>query len=96
MNRIPIISCGVLLTALLAGCASSPSIEEQTRLMEYQACLTKQENLQQEALQLLVANPTLDLGTRLEPFFNNGKPDASTGLITSLETMKKNCAKYLP
>jgi len=95
VNKIPIISGGVLLTALLAGCASTPSLESQTKLIEYQACLEKQAKILQEITQLFEEFQT-DLNAHGEALINQGKPDSITGLIPSLEAMKKNCVKYRP
>ena len=80
---------------LLTGCATSPSLDDQASLIEYEACLGKQEKLQQEAVQI-VTKDFYDWEKRVEMIFQTGKPDESTGLITSLETMKKNCAQYRP
>jgi hypothetical protein len=95
MKRIPIISCGVLLTALLAGCASSPSLESQAKLIEYRVCLEKQEMISQGVAQLFEEFQT-DLIKRGEALVKQGEPDPITGLIPSLEAMKKNCLKYRP
>ena len=95
MNRISIISSGVLLTALLAGCASSPSLESQAKLVEYQFCLEKQEKISQGVTQLFEEFQT-DLIKRGEALIKQGEPDSITGLIPSLEAMKKNCVKYRP
>jgi uncharacterized protein YcfL len=85
----------VLALFLLTGCTSSPSREDQARLIEYQACLEKQEKIQQEVRQLITKNG-YDLEQTLKTIFSTGKTDVTTGLITSLETMKKNCAEYRP
>ena len=39
MKKLLVLLFGVTLSALLVGCASSPSIEEQAKLIEYQNCL---------------------------------------------------------
>lgn len=83
---------GVLL---LTGCASSPSLEDQASLIEYQACLEKQERIQQEVREIITRN-AIDLEQTLRNTFSTGKPDPKTGLITSLETMIQQCAKYRP
>ena len=80
---------------LLTGCASSPSLEEQASLIEYQACLEKQERIQQEVREIITRN-AIDLEQTLRNTFSTGKPDPKTGLITSLETMIEQCAKYRP
>ena len=80
---------------LLTGCASSASIEEQAKLIEYEACLTKQEVIQQELRETLFERST-DLNFKLRGFLDSGKPDGNTGLITSLESMIKDCAQYRP
>jgi hypothetical protein len=84
-----------LLTALLAGCASSPSLESQAKLVEYQFCLEKQEKISQE-ITLLFEKFQTDLMERGEALIKQGEPNPITGLIPSLEAMKKNCLKYRP
>jgi hypothetical protein len=83
---------GVLL---LTGCASSPSLKEQASLIEYEACLVKQEKIQQEVREVLTRNG-IDFEQTLKTIFSSGKPDPKTGLITSLETMIGQCSKYRP
>ncbi len=43
MKSLPIASLALVLA--LSGCASSPSIEEQTKLIEYERCLEHRENV---------------------------------------------------
>ncbi len=86
---------GLALGALLSGCAGSPSAQEQAKLIEYEACLGKQELLQQEVREL-VTKDGIDLEQTLRTIFSTGEPDPKTGLITSLETMIKQCEKYRP
>lgn len=86
---------GLALGALLAGCANSPSTKDQASLIEYEACITKQEKIQQDVREIIFRNQ-INLDTKLSGIINQGVPDPSTGLITSLETMIKNCAKYRP
>lgn len=83
---------GVLL---LTGCANSPSLKDQASLIEYQACLEKQERIQQEVREVITKNG-IDFEETLKTIFSTGKPDPKTGLITSLETMIEQCAKYRP
>lgn len=83
---------GVLL---LSGCSSSPSLQDQASLIEYEACLGKQEKIQQEVREVITKNG-VDLEATLKTIFSTGKPDPKTGLITSLETMIEQCAKYRP
>ena len=42
MKSLPIASLALVLA--LSGCSSSPSIEEQTKLVEYEKCLEHREN----------------------------------------------------
>jgi hypothetical protein len=83
------------MSALLTSCASSPSAQEQAKLIEYEACLGKQELIQQEVRELITKDG-IDLEQTLKTIFSTGEPDPKTGLITSLETMIKRCAKYRP
>lgn len=39
MKFLPIVSLALVTPLLLGGCASSPSIEEQAKLVEYETCL---------------------------------------------------------
>ena len=43
MKVLPIASLALVLA--LSGCSSSPSIEEQTKLIEYERCLEHRENV---------------------------------------------------
>lgn len=86
---------GLSSVLVLTGCASSPSLEDQASLIEYQACLQKQERIQQEVREIITKN-SIDLEQTLRNTFSTGKPDPKTGLITSLETMIEQCAKYRP
>ena len=79
---------------LLSGCSSSPSISEQASLIEYEACLTKLEKVQQEARRILLDRQ--DFEASLRTVLESGKPEEETGLITSLETMIRYCEKYRP
>ena len=93
MKRI-LLAISALL--LLTGCSSAPfGQKDEASLIEYEACLGKQEKLQQEVLQI-VTKDFYDWEKRVEMILKTGKPDQNTGLITSLETMKKNCAQYRP
>jgi hypothetical protein len=85
---------GLSAILLLSGCSSSPSISEQVSLIEYEACLTKQEKIQQETGKLF--SDRMDWASSIKAIAGTGKPEAETGLITSLETMIKNCAAYRP
>jgi hypothetical protein len=86
---------GILCLLLLTGCASSPSLEDQASLIEYEACLGKQEKIQQEVREILFREQN-DLNYMLRGIIDTGKPDPKTGLITSLETMIGQCSKYRP
>ena len=86
---------GLSSALLLTGCASSPSLKDQASLIEYQACLEKQERIQQEVREVITKNG-IDLEETLKTIFSTGKPDPKTGLITSLETMIEQCANYRP
>lgn len=48
MKVLPIASLALVLA--LAGCSSSPSVEEQTKLIEYEKCLSFIEMVQSQAL----------------------------------------------
>jgi hypothetical protein len=85
----------IMVFFLLTGCANSPSLESQVSLIEYEACLGKQEKIQQEVREVLTKNG-IDFEQTLKTIFSTGKPDPKTGLITSLETMIKQCESYRP
>ena len=95
MKKSLVILSGLAISLLLSGCASSSSLEDQARLIEYEACLEKQEKIQQEVL-AIVTKDGVDFEQTLRTIFSAGKPDPKTGLITSLETMIKQCEKYRP
>jgi hypothetical protein len=95
MKRTVVVLSGLAMSALLTSCASSPSAQEQAKLIEYEACLTKQEVIQQELRAILFGRST-DLSFKVGGIFDSGKSDPSTGLITSVETMIKECEKYRP
>ena len=81
---------------LLTGCSSAPfGQKDEASLIEYEACLGKQEILQQEVLQIITKD-FYDWEKRVEMILKTGKPDPSTGRITSLETMIKQCEIYRP
>ena len=86
---------GFLGALLLAGCANTPSLEDQASLIEYKACLEKQERIEQEIEQLFGELVT-DLNARGEAIIKRGEPDPKTGLISSLETMIERCSEYRP
>jgi hypothetical protein len=39
MNKSLVVLCGVAVSALLAGCASSSSLKDQVKLVEYDNCI---------------------------------------------------------
>jgi hypothetical protein len=86
---------GLWSLLLLTGCANTPSLEDQASLIEYQACLEKQEKIQQE-IDSLFGELVKDLNERGEAIIGRGAPDPKTGLITSLESMIERCSKYRP
>jgi hypothetical protein len=85
----------VIALLSLTGCATAPSLQDQAALIEYEACLSKQEKIQQEIREILFRKQN-DLNYMLRGIIDTGKPDPKTGLITSLETMIGQCSKYRP
>ena len=79
---------------LLTGCASSPSLEGQMKLVEYQACLEKQESISEAFLDFIAKNENFE--NPLTTILKMGEPDPKTGLISNLERAIKNCEKYRP
>lgn len=45
MKSLPLALIALGLPLLLTGCASSPSLEDQTKLIEYEKCLQHRENI---------------------------------------------------
>jgi hypothetical protein len=86
---------GLLGALLLTGCGSMSSLEDHASLIEYEACLEKQEKIQQEIEQLFGELVT-DINARGESIIKRGEPDPKTGLMPSLETMIERCSKYRP
>ena len=83
-----------LATLLLTGCASSPSLESQTKLIHYQACLDHQGKIQQTIRDLIVKN-VINFESNARSIIKTGIPN-HLGLIPSLESMIEVCEKYLP
>lgn len=97
MNFSRLASLALVAPILLTGCASSPSMEKQTKLIEYEKCLEHLENeLREVQKQLLETRAfrearTLDtLDRRLTIILGKG---------TNLEKFEKQierCAPYRP
>jgi len=85
---------GIVGLILLTGCASSPSLDSQLKLIHYQACLERQENIQQSLRDLFVKSGTYQ--SVLSSFLKMGLPDPKTGLIKNLEATIEACEKYRP
>lgn len=58
MKTLPIASFALALA--LSGCSSSPSIEEQTKLIEYEKCLDFRQTRNSWAIELLKIRETFD------------------------------------
>lgn len=72
MKSIPIAS--LVLVLALSGCSTSSSIEEQTKLIEYEKCLSFIEMIQSQALAVEI---------------EKGEITSDFGIETSLQDCKK-------
>ena len=94
MKFLPIASLALVLA--LSGCSSSPSIEEQTKLVQYQKCLEeyskRQSDWRGESLKSLERLTYLSDTERVEKWvkliYSNTESEFSATL--------KNCSKYRP
>ena len=83
------------LVLALSGCSSSPSIEEQTRLIEYQVCLESYERLTNWSLELEQMNTMA--GTTYGGTNQKGREELASIIATySYEESLKECEKYRP
>ena len=91
MKSLPIASLALVLA--LSGCSSSPSIEEQTKLIEYEKCLAfaSDASLQsREMVQELI--PSSNLNEKLKSSFIS-----SEDFIPIIErNLFKKCSTYRP
>jgi hypothetical protein len=83
------------LVLALSGCASSPSVEEQTKLIEYQVCLESYERLTNWSLELEQMNTMA--GTTYGGTNQRGREELASIIATySYEESLKECEKYRP
>lgn len=93
MKLLPLASLSLISTLVLSGCASTLSLEEQTKLIEYEKCLSlaseilikNRERVFQE-LPNLTLEQKIELGTIENEEFN----------ATFEEMPLRNCKKYRP
>ena len=83
MKVLPIASLALVLA--LSGCSSSPSIEEQTKLIEYERCL------EQETARLYSVNYTSDSGYGFNYEYTPNSFENNT-----FELTLEKCEKYRP
>lgn len=85
---------GLASLLLLTSCSSSSSIEEQTKLIEYEKCLLlQQDNLNTINERLFKTDSEIAL---LELLSNQAQAKDDTSLIPRFEIHLKNCAQYRP
>ena len=93
MKSLSITSRALVLA--LSGCSSSPSIEEQTKLVEYQVCLESYERLTNWSLELEQMNTMA--GTTYGGTNQRGREELASIIATySYEESLKECEKYRP
>ena len=93
MKSLPIASLALVLA--LSGCSSSPSIEEQTKLVEYQVCLESYERLTNWSLELEQMNTMA--GSTYGGTNQKGREELASIIATySYEESLKECEKYRP
>ena len=71
MKVLPIASLALVLA--LAGCSSSPSVEEQTKLIEYEKCLSFIEMVQSQALAVEIEKGDIKTDFGIETSLNDCK-----------------------
>ena len=85
---------GLASLLLLTSCSSSSSIEEQTKLIEYEKCLLlQQDNLNTINERLFKTDSEIAL---LELLSNQAQAKDDTNLVPRFEIHLKNCAQYRP
>jgi hypothetical protein len=70
---LPLVSLALTAPLLLTGCATSPSLEEQTKLIEYEKCMEWNERMYDREIAIMATNEDTyskyvernDIGTRL-------------------------------
>ncbi len=88
MKKSLVVISGLTISALLAGCGSSPSLtsEDQVKLIEYENCLklyTEQSNV---VLESSTSSPLPPFGTTSKYRYN----------FKGFESVLKDCAQYRP
>jgi outer membrane murein-binding lipoprotein Lpp len=78
---------------LLAGCASSPQLEDKASLIEYQLCLDEQARINQEIDKIYQSQVDK---IAVEYLIKIATPDPKTGLLPVIDYFLKNCEKYRP
>lgn len=89
MRRLLAISIILFATLFFTGCASTPSIEEQTKLIEYEKCLAFAMDQTNLMLETLRTAPNASLEERLNYAFIDDFDKA-------LDSQLKKCKKYRP
>ena len=84
MKKLSVFLCGVLFTVLLAGCGSTPSLEDQVKLLEYEKCISAEE----AAFAAVIQNRTRE---EVQTFFKDLEKEDP--LVSSFI---ERCSKYRP
>lgn len=66
MKFLPIVSLALIAPLLLTGCASSPSLEDQAKLIEYEKCLSFAEMIQAKDLALQIEKGDITSNVTIE------------------------------
>lgn len=80
MKFLPLASLTLVASLALTGCASSPSLEEEAKLIEYEKCLAHDAMIQKSIIEVVIAK-----GDSLD-----------TTKVLEFEASLKDCAKYRP
>jgi hypothetical protein len=90
MKFLPLASLTLVAPLLLTGCASSPSLEDQTKLVEYERCLEFQERRADRAIEIEIAYvETYERLVNLRNFEMNNRN-------MTFDQFKEACAQYRP
>ena len=94
MKKTLVVLSGLTISALLTGCGTSISAEDQAKLIEYEKCLLlQQDNLNTINEKFAQEGSELSL---IETLSRQSEAKDDTNLVPRFEIHLKNCEKYRP